>query len=120
MSPQSLHHTFAIRTLREGAGTLQISRLLGHSSVATTQTNVDHLATAELHGVVPALPGFCARLSPDRPSTEYQAAAAKRLAPVADLRRPLRAGPSVDEAMHTGVARRLGAVPDVELAVDVC
>jgi site-specific recombinase XerD len=56
ISPHSLRHTFALRALRQGGNVVAVSKLLGHSSVQTTQRYVDHLALDELRAVVPLLP----------------------------------------------------------------
>jgi integrase/recombinase XerC len=46
--PHGLRHTHAVELRREGWQIPQISRQLGHSSIATTQTYVDHLYPAEV------------------------------------------------------------------------
>lgn len=56
ISPHSMRHTFATRALRSGGNVVAVARLLGHSSIATTQRYVDHLALSELRATVPALP----------------------------------------------------------------
>ena len=56
ISPHSLRHSFALRSLRAGANVVAVSKLLGHASVSTTQRYVDHLALAELRAAVPPLP----------------------------------------------------------------
>ncbi len=56
ISPHSLRHSYAIRALRAGGNVVAVSKLLGHSSIATTQRYVDHLAVSELRSTVPALP----------------------------------------------------------------
>lgn len=48
ISPHSLRHTAAMAWLRDGASLPVVQKLLGHSSVATTQRYVDHLETEEL------------------------------------------------------------------------
>lgn len=58
ISPHSLRHTYAIRSLRAGGNVVAISRLLGHASIATTQRYVDHLEIDELREAVPPLPGM--------------------------------------------------------------
>jgi site-specific recombinase XerD len=60
VSPHVLWHTFAIRALRTGGNVVAVSKLLGHSSLTTTQRYVDHLATAELRSSIPTLPGTVA------------------------------------------------------------
>ena len=56
VTPHSLRHTYAIRCLRAGGNVVAVAKLLGHSSIATTQRYVDHLAVSELRSTVPALP----------------------------------------------------------------
>ena len=56
ISPHSMRHTYALRTLRAGGNVVAVSKLLGHASVATTQKYVDHLALSELRAAVPSLP----------------------------------------------------------------
>lgn len=46
--PHGLRHTHAVELRREGWQIPQISRQLGHSSIATTQVYVDHLYPAEV------------------------------------------------------------------------
>jgi site-specific recombinase XerD len=58
VTPHSLRHTYAIRCLRAGGNVVAVAKLLGHSTIATTQRYVDHLATSELRSSVPALPFF--------------------------------------------------------------
>jgi site-specific recombinase XerD len=60
VSPHALRHTYALRALRHGGDVVAVSKLLGHSSIVTTQRYVDHLAVAELRAVVPHLPGVAA------------------------------------------------------------
>lgn len=56
VSPHSLRHSYALRTLRYSGNVVAVSKLLGHSNLATTQRYVDHLAIDELRQAVPALP----------------------------------------------------------------
>jgi len=56
ISPHACRHTFAIRCLRTGGSIVAIAKLLGHSSIATTQLYVNHLALSELRDAVPPLP----------------------------------------------------------------
>lgn len=48
ISPHSLRHTMAIETLRMGASLVVVQKMLGHSSLSTTQRYVDHLERADL------------------------------------------------------------------------
>ena len=57
VSCHSLRHTFAIRYLRSGGDLRVLQKLLGHSSIATTERYVDHLKLSDLTGTMPALPG---------------------------------------------------------------
>ena len=56
VTPHSLRHTYALRCLRAGGNVVAVAKLLGHSSISTTQLYVDHLATSELRSSVAALP----------------------------------------------------------------
>jgi integrase/recombinase XerD len=56
VTPHSLRHSYAIRCLRNNGNVVAVSKLLGHSSIATTQRYVDHLAVSELRSSVPPLP----------------------------------------------------------------
>lgn len=53
ISPHSLRHTYAIACLRNGKDLVAVSKLLGHSMLATTQRYVNHLEILELRNVVP-------------------------------------------------------------------
>lgn len=57
ISPHSLRHTDAIRTLRIEGNAVKVAKLLGHASVTTTGRYLDHLALGELRSTVPTLPG---------------------------------------------------------------
>jgi site-specific recombinase XerD len=57
ISPHSLRHTMAIRSLRGGASVVAVSKVLGHASIATTQRYLDHLELGELRLALPVLPG---------------------------------------------------------------
>jgi site-specific recombinase XerD len=48
ISPHSLRHTMAIETLRAGASPVVVQKVLGHSSLETTQKYLDHLERADL------------------------------------------------------------------------
>lgn len=48
ISPHSLRHTMAIETLRAGASPVVVQKMLGHSSLETTQRYLDHLERADL------------------------------------------------------------------------
>jgi len=54
ISPHSLRHSFALRALRSGLSVVSLSRILGHSSLSTTQRYVSHLELAEMAADVPA------------------------------------------------------------------
>jgi integrase/recombinase XerD len=56
ISPHSLRHTFAIRTLRLKRNVVALQKLLGHSALTTTQRYVDHLQMGELRQAVAPLP----------------------------------------------------------------
>lgn len=56
VSPHSLRHSYALRTLRHSGNVVAVSKLLGHANLQTTQRYVDHLAIDELRQAVPALP----------------------------------------------------------------
>lgn len=56
VTPHALRHSYAMRCLRAGGNVVAVARLLGHSSIATTQRYVDHLSASELRTTVPALP----------------------------------------------------------------
>ena len=56
ISPHSLRHSYALRTLRHSGNVVAVSKLLGHAQLTTTQRYVDHLAINELRQAVPELP----------------------------------------------------------------
>ncbi len=56
ISPHSLRHTAAIRTLRHSGNIVAVGKLLGHRSLTTTQRYVDHLGLGELRAALPDLP----------------------------------------------------------------
>lgn len=56
ISPHSMRHSFAVRSLRGGGSVMSVSKLLGHSSVAVTSRYLDHLNLPELRAAIPALP----------------------------------------------------------------
>lgn len=53
ISPHSLRHTYAFACLRNSKDLFAVSKLLGHASVATTQTYVNHLNILDMRQVVP-------------------------------------------------------------------
>ena len=56
ITPHSLRHTYALRTLKASKNVVAVQALLGHASLATTQTYVRHLDLTDLRHAVPALP----------------------------------------------------------------
>ncbi len=56
VSPHALRHSYAMRCLRVGVNVVSLAKLLGHTSIATTQRYVDHLAVDELRLSIPSLP----------------------------------------------------------------
>lgn len=50
--PHAFRHLFAVELHREGKTVAQISRLLGHSSIATTAIYLDHVSGRELHEAI--------------------------------------------------------------------
>lgn len=56
ISPHSLRHTAAMRYLANGGQLVALARILGHSSVTTTQRYLDHLSLEDLKATVPPLP----------------------------------------------------------------
>jgi site-specific recombinase XerD len=56
VSPHTLRHTYALRTLRASRNLMAVRTLLGHASVATTQRYVDHLELAELRAALAPFP----------------------------------------------------------------
>lgn len=61
ISCHSLRHTFACRFLAAGGDVRALQRILGHSSLVTTQRYVDHLELADLAAEMPRLPGHPGR-----------------------------------------------------------
>lgn len=57
VSPHTLRHTFATRSLVYSGDVTRVSKLLGHSSIAVTHRYVDHLALGDLRAAVAPLPG---------------------------------------------------------------
>jgi len=51
LSPHTLRHTFAVSYLRAGGNLYYLSRLLGHSSVKTTETYLKSVNVDELQAV---------------------------------------------------------------------
>jgi integrase/recombinase XerD len=56
VSPHSLRHTFAIRSLKNGGNVVAVQKLLGHASIQTTTRYTDHLEVSELRSAIPDLP----------------------------------------------------------------
>lgn len=56
ISPHSLRHSFAFRALKAGTKLVELSNILGHSSIAVTQRYVDHMNMDEVRMTLPALP----------------------------------------------------------------
>jgi integrase len=57
VTPHALRHTYATMALKTGrASVMHVSKLLGHTSIATTQRYVDHLGIADLAAAAPDLP----------------------------------------------------------------
>lgn len=52
ISPHSLRHTCAVRLLRKGASVVEVQKILGHSSIRTTQRYLDHISLEELREVL--------------------------------------------------------------------
>jgi integrase/recombinase XerD len=50
-SPHTLRHTFAVAYLRNGGNLFYLSRILGHSSVTTTQRYLESLGVEDLQAV---------------------------------------------------------------------
>jgi integrase/recombinase XerD len=56
LSPHSLRHRYAIGRLKAGASPAIVQKLLGHSSLSTTQRYIDHLDLADLRQWAAPLP----------------------------------------------------------------
>ncbi len=56
LSPHSCRHTYAIGRLKAGASPAIVQKLLGHSSLSTTQRYIDHLDLADLKQWAAPLP----------------------------------------------------------------
>lgn len=65
ISPHSLRHTYALACLRFSKDLFSVSKLLGHASVATTQTYVNHINILDMRSVVP---GFLVGLDRETPA----------------------------------------------------
>lgn len=55
LKPHTTRHTYATTMLRRGASITKVSKLLGHSSVATTSAAYEHLVVEDLRDVVALL-----------------------------------------------------------------
>ena len=56
LSPHSLRHSYAVGRLKAGASPVIVQKLLGHSSLSTTQKYIDHLELADLKQRAAPLP----------------------------------------------------------------
>jgi site-specific recombinase XerD len=56
ISPHSLRHTAALRTIRAGVPLPGVQKFLGHANLATTSRYVDHIELGELREALPELP----------------------------------------------------------------
>jgi integrase/recombinase XerD len=65
ISPHSLRHAYALACLRFSKDLFSVSKLLGHASVATTQTYVNHINILDMRSVVP---GFLVGLDRETPA----------------------------------------------------
>ena len=54
ITPHALRHTFAAATFMHTRNVLIVSKLLGHSGVATTMRYIDHLVDSDLRNATPA------------------------------------------------------------------
>lgn len=58
ISPHSLRHSFAFRALKAGTKLVELSNILGHSSISITQRYVDHMNLDDVRMTLPMLPTF--------------------------------------------------------------
>jgi site-specific recombinase XerD len=58
ISPHSLRHSFAFRALKAGTKLVELSNILGHSSISVTQRYVDHMDMDEVRLSLPSLPTY--------------------------------------------------------------
>lgn len=57
ISPHALRHSAAVHWLRSGLQITEVARLLGHTSITTTQVYVDHLNGEDLEDRMPSMLG---------------------------------------------------------------